>query len=133
MTVAVTRALENPAIRDMAPPRAGEWPGMLPRRFSAPQMGEERGDEHRHHRVEVGDAAHDTDVGELGLLLARKMRADALGELGRGRPRLQELDLRDARPRQHRGPAGLRLEILAREPGLLGDLAHDVAREVDAL
>ena len=43
------------------------------------------------------------------------MRADALGELGGGGARLQ-LHLRNARPRQHRGPARLRLEIVAVSP-----------------
>ena len=36
-----------------------------------------------------------------------------------------------ARAREHRGPARLRLEVSLPEPGLLPDLAHEVARQID--
>ena len=54
--------------------------------------------------------------------------------VGAARPRsrgLQHLRLRDARTREHRGPARLRLEIVRRKTGLLADLAHDVAGEIN--
>ena len=121
----------------MAPPRAVEWP----RHVSA-----SRGDVVRLLQRWVRNAV--TNAGIIGSKSApaRTMRTSASSgsrsrarcarmrsrELGGGGARLQKLHLRNARPRQHRGPARLRLEICGREPGLLGDLAHDVAREVYA-
>jgi hypothetical protein len=45
--------------------------------------------------------------------------------------RIQRLHLRNAGSRQHRDPARLRLEVVGCKPGLLPDLAHNVACEVD--
>ncbi len=50
------------------------WRGL---HVHAPGMPEERGDERRHHRIEIGGAAHDPDIRELRLRLARQIGEDA--------------------------------------------------------
>ena len=80
-------------------------------------MGEKRRDERRHHRVEVGGTAHDADIGEFGLRLAR----DADVEAGRVQRSEQAEVLADSFDDELNDPErGLRPARIAQDAQRLG-------------
>ncbi len=79
-------------------------------------MVEKRGDEWRHHRIEIGGAACDADVGELGLGLAREIGKNARAQRRRTLTRMQELDLGYVRIGEDAGPPVLRFIMFGIEP-----------------
>ena len=72
----------------------------------------ESGDERRHHRIEIGGAAHDADVGEFWLTLMGKVVHDAGAQNGGGVARMQDFQLRDAMRCEHAIPAIVGVEVV---------------------
>jgi hypothetical protein len=95
-------------------------------------MAQRRQDEGGHHRVHVGWAADDPDVGKLGLLFGRKVREDARAQLLRRERRAQQLDQCEQWVGHHCVPAGYTVKLDDVETGLLFQLAADAAVEIDA-
>src|SRR5438552_13509084 len=92
------------------------------------------GDHERRDRlIEVAFPAHNTDVGKLWYVLARKMVQDASPQHRRGLTRAQELHMGDLHAAEHRVPAWFCRELGDAEPGLLLELTRDAALEIDAV
>src|SRR5206468_355581 len=76
--------------------RLASLPGFM-MSSSIPNVRQEGSDERRHPGVEIGEAAYDHDIGELGLGLALKMGQNPQAQRRRWLARLQDLHERNAR------------------------------------
>src|SRR5919197_740046 len=85
----------------------------------APDMREKRRDSEWHHRVQVGGAPHDADVGKFGLRLARKMRSNPRTQRGRGFARLKHLEMCNIWRSEDAIPSLFSLVCVGIETGLL--------------
>jgi hypothetical protein len=94
-------------------------------------MREKRRDSEWHHRVQVGGAPHDADVGKFGLRLARKMRSNPRTQRGRGFARLKHLEMCNIWRSEDAIPSLFSLVCVGIETGLLGHFASYVASKVD--
>src|SRR5260370_31891181 len=98
---------------------------------SAPHMQEVRGDEARHSLIDIRSRADNADIAEFRLRLAREMAQHPCPHI---RSRIRNIDAfhyGDARGIDHGVPSRCNRDVSSGEAGLLGELAHDVAKEVD--